>query len=243
MREAIKLSVAEESERMPGHGLRLGAARVWAAADHRVPPGLLYAASRVDYRYWAPGDLQDQGPVPHCVEYATRSMIEGSPIRLQAEGIARGSIYDWCQRNDEWAGTNYDGTSVHAAMKWALAHGYISSYKWAKSVEEAHAWLMTNGIIVAGTTWWEHMSYVDEFGYARIGGANYGGHAYVIRGGNRLARDPRYPEVKGKRKLRNNWGLEYGEGGEAWINDRDFAALIEDYGEIALPVEVKRSVS
>jgi C1A family cysteine protease len=82
------------------------------------------------------------------------------------------------------------------------------------------------------------MSYIDEFGYARFTGTNYGGHAYLIRGGNRLARDP-VTRTLGKGKLRNSWGDVYGEGGEAWITYKDIQALIDDYGEMALPIELK----
>lgn len=241
MKEAIILNTAAAQERMPGHGLRLGAAKVWEEQDHRVPAQLLKAARNIDYRYWTAGDLQDQGATPHCVEYSVRGMLEGSPVRRDSDWIPRGEIYKWCQNNDEWAGTNYEGTSVHAGMKWLKMQGYVSSYRFARNIDELHAHLMLDGVAVAGTTWWEYMSYIDEFGYARIGGKNYGGHAYVIRGGNRLARDW-VTETRGKYKIRNAWGLDYGEGGEAWITADDLSALIEDYGEIALPIEVKRTV-
>jgi|SRR5215207_7449364 len=235
----IKLSREERSARMPGHGLRKGAATVWASEDWRPPAKLLTAARKLDYHYWPAGDLQDQGDTPHCVEYSGRGLLEASPIRNQAEPIPRGSIYSWCQRNDEWEGESYEGTSVHALMKWLKANRYVSSYEWAKSIDEVHAHLMTRGPVVAGTTWTSDMSYVDEFGYARFTGTNYGGHAYMIRGGNRLAVDP-VTRTKGKRKIRNSWGIKYGEAGEAWITDDDIQKLIEDYGEMALPIEVKK---
>jgi hypothetical protein len=221
----------------PGHGLILGASKVWEEEDHKPGKQLLAAARNLDYRYWPRGDLQDQGNVPHCVEYAGRGLLEASPARNQTEHIYRGTIYQWCQDHDEWAGDDYDGTSVHALMKWLKLNGYVKSYEWAETVEQVHAHIVTRGPAVLGTTWWQSMSYVDEFGYARIGGANYGGHAYFLRGRNRLAKDP-VTGVYGKSKLVNSWGEDYGEGGESWINDNDLQALIDDYGEIALPVEM-----
>lgn len=234
----IKETLKAPKGKTPGHGLILGAAKVWEEEDHKPNKKLLTAARNIDYRYWAAGDLQDQGNTPHCVEYAGRGLLEGSPERNQSEHIPRGSMYAWMQDNDEWAGNNYDGTSVHALMKWLKMKGYVKSYEWAETVEQLHAHLMTRGMAVAGTTWTQYMSYVDEFGFARLGGANYGGHGYIIRGSNRLAIDP-VTRMKGKFKLRNSWGLDYGEGGEAWVTHHDMQELIDDYGEVALPIELK----
>jgi len=233
----IKLSREEKSVRMPGHGLRKGAAEVWREQDWPVQKSLLSAARNIDYRYWTAGDLQNQEDTPHCVEYSARGMLEASPHRNQVEGIPRGSIYHWCQDHDEWAGNDYDGTSVHAAMKWLVANKYVTSYRWAKTVADVHAHLVTTGVVVAGTTWTKDMSYVDEFGFARFTGENYGGHAWIIRGSNRLALDP-VTRKTGKMKLRNSWGVGYAEGGEAWLTFADMQKLIDDYGEVALPVEV-----
>jgi hypothetical protein len=235
----IKLSPEEKAVRMPGHGLRKGAAEVWRKEDWRPEKKLLTAARNLDYRYWTAGDLQDQLDTPHCVEYSGRGLLEASPHRNQAEGIPRGSIYSWCQDNDEWAGDDYDGTSVHALMKWLKDNGYVSSYEWARTVDELHAHLMTRGPAIAGTTWTSQMSYIDEFGYARFDGEDYGGHAYLIRGGNQKAKDP-VTGTYGKAKIRNSWGVDYGEGGEAWITYKDLQDLIDDYGEVALPIEVKK---
>jgi hypothetical protein len=237
----LELSTPERQERMTGQGLRRGAAKVWQEEDWRAEPSLLRAARGKDWLYWTSGPLQDQGATPHCVEYSTRGLLEASPARNKTKTIPRGSIYGWCQKNDEWSGEADDGTSVHAAMKWLKQNSYIESYEWARTAEEAHAHLMTRGPLVIGTTWYEHMSYVDEFGYARISGANYGGHAYMIRGGNRNKKDP-VTGVVGACKIRNSWGLEYGDKGESWINWKDFQDLIDDWGEIAMPIELKRHI-
>jgi hypothetical protein len=234
----LKETLTPPKDKAPGHGLILGAAKVWEKEDHRPTSRLLSAARNLDYRYWTAGDLQDQGNTPHCVEYAGRGLLEGSPERNQTEHIPRGSIYAWCQDNDEWPGNAYEGTSVHAIMKWLKDKGYVKSYEWAETVSELHAHLMTRGMAIAGTVWTRNMSYVDEFGFARFSGTNYGGHAYLIRGGNRLALDP-VTRKPGKAKIRNNWGLDYGEAGEAWVTYADLQNLIDDYGEVALPIELK----
>src|SRR5215207_6642985 len=107
MKNSLHLSASESREKMPGQGLRLGAAKVWEKEDWRPSDRLLTAARNIDYRYWSAGDLQNQGDTPQCVEYSGRGMLECSPARNQVEGIPPGSIYGWCQDNDEWAGNNY----------------------------------------------------------------------------------------------------------------------------------------
>lgn len=234
----IRDNLTPPKHKTPGHGLILGAAKVWEKEDHRPSSRLVTAARNIDYRYWPAGDMQDQGNTPQCVEYATRALLEGSPERNQTEHIPRGSMYAWMQDHDEWPGNQYDGTSIHAAMKWLKEKGYVKSYEWAETVEELFAHLMTRGMALAGTSWTKNMSYVDEFGFARFSGADYGGHGYIIRGGNRLGVDP-VTRKKGKLKIRNNWGFDYGEAGEAWLTAEDAQKLIDDYGEIALPIELK----
>lgn len=209
-------------------------------ANYPVKPALMRAAQPVIYKYWTGGPLLDQGSKPHCVEFGGRGFLSGSPIRQDHSKIPQKSIYDWCQEHDEWAGTDYDGTSVHALMKWLKENGYISSYEWAKTVEELHAHITMRGVAVVGTTWTQDMSYVDEFNFARFTGANWGGHCHIIKGSNRTKKDP----VTGKLgvfKNRNSWGLSYADKGEALITWADMQNLIDDYGEIALPIEIKRA--
>lgn len=201
-------------------------------------PQLVRAAEPKLYHYWTGGSILDQGNTPQCVEFSGRGMMSASPIRQDHTKIPRKSIYDWCQANDEWAGSDYDGTSVRALMKWLKANGYISSYEWAKTVEQMHAHIMLRGPAIVGTTWTENMSYVDEFNVARFTGADWGGHAYIIKGSNKTKKDPVTGKL-GMFKNRNSWGLEYADKGEAWITWADMQKLIEDHGEIALPVEIK----
>lgn len=190
-----------------------------------------------DYRYWTAGRILDQGNTPQCVAYATAAYLLASPIR-QAHPDPQG-IYGWCQRNDEWPGENYEGTSVHAAMRYLAKNGFAASYEWGQNVLDLAGHIIARGPAVIGTTWWSDMANPDRWGYARVGGYNFGGHAYMIRGVNILKRDP-LTRGRGAFKLVNSWGRDWGVKGEAWITFNDMAALIEDYGEIALPVEVRK---
>jgi len=223
-----------------------GMGRLWSEdpndAKYRPPQKLVRQAEAAPraYRYHIAGPRWDQGNTPHCVEYSTRHLMEANPARNNSRGIPRGEIYNWCQAHDEWAGVAYDGTSVRAAMKYLLEHGFIERYEWAETVEQVHAHLIGRGVALFGTTWTSNMSYVDDYNVARATGANWGGHAYMVRGGNLNKLDP-VTRIRGMGKIRNSWDEWGNEGtGEAWITYADIQKLINDYGEAALPVEVKK---
>lgn len=192
-----------------------------------------------DYRYWIPGAVLDQGDTPQCVEYSGRTTLLCSPVK-QNPPDPFGSIYNWCQNNDEWPGTDYEGTSVRALMKWLKANGYISSYEWATNVDQMHAHIATRGPAVVGTDWWLDMFMPDRHGYIRPGNYVVGGHAYCIRGSNRRRVDPGIRKPVGAFRKRGTWGVNWADHGEAWISFPDMQRLIDADGEIALPVEIKR---
>jgi hypothetical protein len=204
----------------------------------RVPRSLVRAGLERTSNYWIPGPNLDQKDKPHCVEYSGRGALACNPVK-QVPPDPLGSIYAWCQRNDEWVGESYDGTSVHALMKWLKANGYISSYDWATSWQDVHAHLMLRGPVIAGTTWTWDMFTPDKWGYIRPTGGVAGGHAWYGRGGNINRKDP-YKGAMGAARKRGSWGRNWGERGEAWITYPDIQILIDDYGEVALPIEIKR---
>ena len=160
-----------------------------------------------------------------------------SPVR-QGAGASTQDIYDWCQKNDEWDGEDYEGTSVHALMRFLQKNGFVESYEWATSVEELHAHLILRGPAVVGTSWYLDMFTPDREGFIRPTGSNAGGHAWLIRGSNANRTDP-FTGKRGAFKMRNSWGRNWSKGGEAWVSFADMASLIEDDGEIALPIERK----
>lgn len=219
---------------MIGQGLRVRSAS--DERDHKPKKSLLEAAGR-DYNYWIPGPILDQGPTSQCVEYSTRAFLSCNPVKNDHTRHPFGQPYAWMQRNDEWPGEAYEGTSVHAAMKWLKANGYIESYEWAQTVEQLYAHLMARGPAVIGSDWTLDMFTPDRWGYIRPTGRSVGGHAYLLRGGNRRRVDPFTGRLGAFRK-RGSWGGGWGERGEAWISFDDMQRLMDDpWVEVALPVE------
>ena len=204
-----------------------------------IPQVIVREARDVPSRYWIPGKLQDQGATSQCVAFSTVGLLLASPHRQNPHISARG-IYDWCQQNDEWPGTNYEGTSTRAGMRWLVENGYCSRYEWGRSSDQMMAHIAARGPCLAGTDWTVDMFEVDEAGYVRATGWPVGGHQYLVIGGSRVRRDP-VTGAKGAFRIRNSWGSWGDKGnGQAWITFDDMDQLLSQQGDCAMPVEIKR---
>jgi hypothetical protein len=193
-------------------------------------------------RAYSDGPLLDQGQTPQCVGYSSRGFLDGAPIMSKpAEGPGATEIYNGAQANDEWPGTNYDGTSVRGAMKYLEKSGQISSYVWGQTVETAIKWMNGGfGTCLVGTDWFAEMSDVDSNGFMREPAPSMstpiGGHAW------------RWIWYDAKKKgilMRNSWGHDFGyvKGGQmtgyAYLRVEFAVWLLRREGEIAAPTQVK----
>lgn len=184
-------------------------------------------------RYWnANGWWGNQYATPHCVGYSWTHWIEDGPVthKGQAPIINPESVYREAQLVDEWAGEQYDGTSVRAGAKVLQSKGLIQSYLWAWDVNTLADAVLNLGPVVVGTYWYENMFFPNSKGILRVGGYIAGGHAYLING------------VNTKRELfriKNSWGREWGKNGYAYISFADMARLIAEDGEVCLAIENK----
>lgn len=191
-------------------------------------------------RNWNASGVLDQGGTPQCVAYSTAQWLASGPVTNRKQmpwSIAQ--FYRECQRNDEWPGEDYDGTSVRAAFKVLKRDGFVSGYEWAFDYGTALKHLMLVGPMVFGTDWYEGMFGPDAHGYVRPGGAIAGGHAYAVVGATRTKRDPLTGQL-GAFRILNSWGAGWGQGGRAWLSFADANYLIAAQGEAVLGVEVKR---
>jgi hypothetical protein len=193
-------------------------------------------------RAYKDGPLLDQGDTPQCVGYSSRGFIDGAPILSKpAEGPTPTQIYKAAQLEDEWPGSNYDGTSVRGAMKALVKAGIVASYVWGQSVEEAIAWMNGGyGTCVVGTSWYAEMSDVDANGFMREPApamtTPIGGHAF------------RWIWYDAKKKgilMRNSWGTDFGftkrgvMTGYAYLSVDLAKRLLAEDGEIASPTQIK----
>jgi hypothetical protein len=192
-------------------------------------------APSITSRNWnANGWWGDQGAMPHCVAFAWVHLLEDGPV-TQVSGPAPildpAGLYKLCQRVDEWPGENYDGTSIRAGAKILQGLGFIGEYRWAWDLDTMINAVLTEGPVTIGTNWYYDMFFPKEKNIIKIGGRLAGGHATVINGVNTKT---------GFFRLKNSWGRSWGNKGHALISFEDMEKLINQDGEICLPVELKK---
>ncbi len=190
-----------------------------------------------DRRVWNISGILDQGNTPQCVGHAGRHYLNAGPIVNKGGPSARG-LYDMAQQNDEWPGTNYEGTSVRGLFKAFKQLGIVKEYRWAYDVETVMKHVLTTGPMVMGTNWYMDMFTPDRWGYVTPQGENAGGHAWLIIGVDRYRKKGMTGEM-GAARCVNSWGTNWGEKGRFWLSLRDLGRLIEEDGEACVAPELK----
>lgn len=202
-----------------------------------------------DSYYWSAGAVLDQGYTSQCVAYSWTGFLLASPIKTTLASLGGNTfmsrLYSVAQRNDEWPGEDYDGTSVRAGAKVLstptlapmvantsshIRDRYLSEYVWAWDAETARRWVLSRGPLVLGTNWYESMFAADRGGYLPIAGEIAGGHAYLVIG---------YSAKREAFRIVNSWGRAWGQSGRAWIHRADVDRLIHEEGEACSALELK----
>lgn len=168
----------------------------------------------------------DQGKTSMCVGFAWHARLRSMPV-YQKEPSPQ-IVYAIAQRNDEWPGENYDGTSVRGGAKALQMAGKVKSYGWALSAEEAIQWVGTQGPVVLGTNWYSGMMKPNKNGLVTISGNLVGGHAYLLLG---------YNDTTKLAMLQNSWGTDWGQRGRFFLSYADLDRLIKEEGEACAPTE------
>lgn len=189
---------------------------------------------------WGPWPaVLDQGNTSECVAYSAAKFLLTHRIVNRPHETCN-SFYNRCKHVDEWPGTDYDGTSVNAAMKVLRSDGLISGWTWAFDVPTVVRHILEVGPVLVGTDWTMDMFMPDRYGYIWPTGENVGGHAYELVCANTLRKNPD-GTIGAVRKL-GSWGPNWGQKGRAWISFGTLEKLLHGLshwpGEAAAPIEV-----
>jgi hypothetical protein len=125
---------------------------------------------------------------------------------------------------DQWAGENYEGSSVLGAMEGGKADKLIKAYYWCTTMAELDFAISWMGPVDIGVDWYGDMFYPDEKGFIHVSGNLEGGHSLEIGARN---------NALGYR-LDNSWGPDWGQDGSCWISFADMEKLLHSRGEFAV---------
>lgn len=218
-----------EKKEVPGApGTKLYLGRLYAEdnRDSQYQMKVNFAnAQKRGWRYWYSAGALNQGATPHCVAYSGVKYLTAGPVRNTVDIPDFTALYNECQKNDEWPGEDYDGTSVRALFKVLKREGYVSEYRWAWDVDTVVAHVLEHGPVVIGSPWYYNMYWPDQNGYLSVSGPGVGGHAYTIIGANRNRKNP--DGTRGALRVLNSWGEQWGENGRAWLSYDDFKKLFD----------------
>lgn len=185
-------------------------------------------------RMWYCPRVLDQGREGACVGFSQAHFLIASPAGWRRINHKHAhEYYKEAQRNDEWAGENYSGSSVLGGMKAAKQAGRVIEYRWAFGIEDTLNALSQIGPVVLGVNWYQGF-YQPIDGRITITGPVVGGHAILANGIN-----VRNETVR----LHNSWGLDWGKRGTTLISFSDLDRLLREQGEACVPTKAPQPVS
>lgn len=183
-------------------------------------------------RVWKRNIWLDQGREGACTGFGLSHVLGTTPRRrTNVDNAFAQQRYYRARFFDEWAGENYDGSSVLGAMEGAKADGMVKSYHWATSLAEIVYAVSWKGPVEIGVNWYSGMFNPDFNGFLKPTGQIEGGHALCIGGINFAQRFF---------VLYNSWGKDWGLAGNALLSFDDMDRLLHEQGEAALPLKPLR---
>lgn len=183
-------------------------------------------------RMWRGQTLRiDQGQRGACVGFTGANWMGHLPIYDRVSNATGNALYDACKLIDGIP--DIEGTYDRALAKVLVGQGRIERYLWAQTSDELKAWVLTTGPVMVGTNWYSSMFNPDAAARLWLSGQVAGGHEWLIRGWQRK----RFPDdtiFKGYFRMRNSWGPNWGDHGEAWIEESLLYRLVFQEGGDAL---------
>lgn len=167
----------------------------------------------------------DQGREGACTGFGTAHVLSATPKPNPKISTADAQgIYYEARRQDEWAGEDYEGSSVNGAMRAARLQKRIVSWHWCVSISEVRHALSYHGPLAIGVNWYTGMFRPDASGVIHVTGRVEGGHCLMLSG---------YKD--GMYDLDNSWGPSWGINGGCKISEADLQRLMSEQGEFACP--------
>lgn len=199
------------------------------ARSREYPIRGLLASTAIKSKVWRCDPRLDQGSEGACVGFGWAHELAAAPVRRKATAETARHIYTQAQKIDEWAGEDYEGTSVLAGAKVVKAMGRMPEYRWGFGIDDVLVTLSNHGPVVLGLPWKDSMFQPADSGFLDTSGTISGGHCILARG-------IRIKNGKPFVVLRNSWGRWFGLGGDCFIWADDLEALLTDGGEACVPV-------
>jgi hypothetical protein len=169
----------------------------------------------------------DQGREGACTGFGfSHALAHGfrAPKKYVIDNEFAKKRYYRARQCDEYAGENYEGSSVLGAMEAGKADELIKAYYWCTTMAELDFAISWMGPVDIGVDWYGDMFTVDKNGFIHVSGNLEGGHSLEIGARN---------EARGYR-LDNSWGFDWGEEGSCWISFEDMEKLLHSRGEFAV---------
>lgn len=200
-------------------------------------------------RNWLVGYWLNQLRLPGCTGFGAEHCMGARPRSSSTTDDMAATTYYEAQRRDQWAGENYEGSSVLGAMEAELAFKRIKAYWWGTTLKELIVGVANYGPMEDGIDWYDGMFEPNADGFLEPTGGIAGGHAFCRNGVNLRWLSGTSDAAKRSEdwfeylnlsdsffRIHNSWGKGWGENGEAKIrlvHYRD--VFIPQRGEFALP--------
>jgi hypothetical protein len=199
-----------------------------------------------------PGETHlDQGSTGRCVGCGITHALQAFPMPRAGLNLKTATqLYYGAQRRDNmpggeysfWCWPKYSGTTVLAGADEAKRQGYVSTYRWAFSLDDLLAGLAWSGGAVLGIPWSDGMENIDANGLSHPGGQSLGGHCiYAYRLTVPDSHTPTHPHSHTIISLWQSWGNRGGRNGIYHVTAADLWDLLKGYKGQACFLEGKKA--